>query len=154
VADATLLGGRLLILRGIDDEAALTLASGAISNRLSNLLYSLAVTIGLFSVYSFSFLIFIFGKNEGLLFFFVIAIFSLAVLGLFLPSLTRLVFGTEFAFGAARCAAAFDSVPDSSQAKVITIRGRAGQKRLVHALYEDPAAPICIASWIAAHLDG
>jgi hypothetical protein len=40
--DAKALNGRLLVLRGIDDEAALTLAAGAIINRISRAIYNVS----------------------------------------------------------------------------------------------------------------
>ena len=45
IADATpkntsMLNGRLLVLRGIDDEAALSLATGAVINRVTRAIYN------------------------------------------------------------------------------------------------------------------
>jgi hypothetical protein len=65
---------------------------------------------------------------------------------------TRPVFGREMAFGAARCDALYDSVPDSDRAKVVTFRAETNQKQLIHALHENPAAPPFIVEWIAGHI--
>jgi hypothetical protein len=151
-ADANLLDDRLLILRGIDDEAALSLAAGALTNRLLRFLYNFIATTSVFILLVVMFLLIWATKNGNIIFFTMTFLFSVALLCLFLPSVTRPVFGTELAFGAARCDTLYDSVPDSDRAKVVTLRAETDQDQLVHAIHQHPAAPQLVVDWFATHI--
>src|SRR6201999_19877 len=103
-----LLADRLLVLRGIDDEAALSLASGAVANRLLRFLYSWATggAAAIAIIYSFVYQL---EKWWGTIYFetlffllLFVAPFILAVLCLVLPSIFRPIFGRELLFGVAR----------------------------------------------------
>jgi hypothetical protein len=153
VADAKLLDDRLLILRGIDDEAALSLAAGALTNRLLRFLYNLTATRSVIFLYFLALpaqALKLYNDNIPIIV--GLFLFLVTLLCLFLPSVTRSVFGTELAFGAARCDALFDSVPDSDRAKVVTLRAESDQEQLIHAIHHNPAAPPSIVDWFAAHI--
>jgi hypothetical protein len=73
-----------------------------------------------------------------------------AAFALFLPGLIRTVFGRELAFGAFRCDAAYDSVPDSCLSLVKTFQNSCTEdNRLFHSLHQNPNVPPTIASWIS-----
>jgi hypothetical protein len=174
-ADARLLTNHLLILRGIDDEAALSLAAGAVANRLLRVTY--AASIKLMSPFSFSLsglprwglillafspgtviaplllvfllLLILFGPVGAAIG--MTVLFFIPVLAIFLVPLTRTVFGRELAVGSMGCDAFFDSVPDSDLATTITL-GQRKDETLSHSLYEHPLAAPTIANWIAGHL--
>jgi hypothetical protein len=168
-ADARLLMNHLLVLRGIDDEAALSLAAGAVANRLFRVAYkfSLNVMLGPFStirgakwwalflpgIYFAPLLLALvlcavfFGPHVALIG--IVLVLVTAVSSLFLAPLTRTVFGRELALGSMGCDAFFESAPDS---ELIVTLPLSKNEALYHALYENPLAPPTIASWIAAHL--
>jgi Alpha/beta hydrolase family len=160
--DARLLADRLLVLRGIDDEAALSLASGAVANRLLRFLYGLATgraVVVIAILYSFVSQL---EKNLGgtphfdNLFFvlFFVAPFVTAVACLVLPSIFRTVFGRELMFGATRCDAFYDSAPDADLAKVITVRDPRDTERMNHSIHRNPEVPVVVADWISGRIRG
>ncbi|WP_156179825.1 hypothetical protein [Bradyrhizobium sp. LTSPM299] len=173
VADARLLKDHLLVLRAIDDEAALSLAAGAVANRLLRVAYALALKVLQASVITppesrwrwFFFFIpalffaplLLFGISCVALFgpyttaVGIALVFITPVLAIFLVPLTRTVFGRELAVGSIGCDAFFDSVPDSGLATVITL-GLRRDETLSHALYDHPLAAPTIANWIASHV--
>jgi len=169
-ADARSLGNHLLVLRGIDDEAALSLAAGAVTNRVLRIAYSFSLrlmfpfskldasTIGgqlwayfgpLSLIVGLSCILF----GPYITFVGLTVMFVSTGLSLFFIPLTRTVFGRALAFGAISCAAAFDSVPDSELATIITL-GLRKDETFSHALYEHPLAAPTIANWIAGHVLG
>jgi hypothetical protein len=83
----------------------------------------------------------------GLLSVFAFALFAGGV-AFALICLSRAIFGRELVFGAMSCDAIVDSVPDSTNARIITVPPRADQADLNHALYEHPDVPPTIADWI------
>ncbi|MCP3444203.1 hypothetical protein NLM32_24535 [Bradyrhizobium sp. CCGUVB14] len=168
VSDARSLKDRLLILRGIDDEAALSLAAGALANRLLRVIYGSVVKVwgAAFIPKSdkwywvlflpvmvsapISFVVagslLLFGPVAAMILY--AAMFVVPVVAIFLVPLTRTVFGRELAVGSMSCDAFFDSVPDSDQAAIITLSLRK-DSTLSHSLYDHPRAAATIASWMA-----
>jgi pimeloyl-ACP methyl ester carboxylesterase len=169
--DARLLRNHLLVLRGIDDEAGLSLAAGAVANRLLRAVYNFSIKLvrSPFSKLPYARWIMVFLTTIYFAPIFVTSVVSLtffgpyitiagviillatAALTLFSIPVTRTIFGRELVFGAMGCDAFFDSVPDSNLANVMTL-GQGTEDRLSHALYENPLAPSAIAAWMAAHL--
>jgi hypothetical protein len=164
-----------LVIRGIDDEAALALAFGAIGNSVSH--FMARVIWG--------------NRFQGVMMVSVALLFLLAIAGLpmfetlsarilgvlwsaliittcvflLLPSLFNSVFGREFLLGASRCEIAADSAPDSMHATVVTLkpsyssrrlfprakgRGRRSMERasLRHAIYDYPNCVPEIIKWM------
>ena len=74
---------------------------------------------------------------------------AVAFLSVLMPGLIRTVFGRELAFGALRCDAVHDSVPDSSNSLVKTLQNTTNDARLFHSLHQNPTAPSTIANWVA-----
>jgi hypothetical protein len=128
----------MLVIRGVDDEASLSLAAGSIGSRLSYL-----VLIGVIpAIYVISFvglifagpaLLFLFPQTESLSWFDpTLSIIESAFLGaavcspifLILPSLFKSIFfGREFLLHALVCDIAVDSVPDTSgQVEATTLK--------------------------------
>jgi len=150
-SDAKLLGNRLFVIRGIDDEASLSLAAGAVTNRLVRFLYNFSITGGVAIAAAIGLLV----PRTWFGGFHVLGIFvfpAFAVICLFLPSFVRPIFGRELAFGAARCDALYDSVPDADNARVRTLHFAYEDKQLIHAMYDSHIAPEWIADWIIDHL--
>lgn len=154
--DARVLSGRLLVLRGVDDEAALTLAAGAIVNRVTRAAYRWSSTI-LFGFVGFIAYILtikaleLFSVNYAKQFVsssMPILLVSILI-GLFLPSLARMVFGNELGAGAMRCDILFDSVPDIDDVDVKTVGIGLKNSGLVHSLHEVPEVPKSIAAWLS-----
>jgi hypothetical protein len=162
-SDYALAQPRLLVLRGYDDEATLTLAAGAIASRIATVLH---VTIqnrllptGA-ALLGFAFLAS--SAYPGLLasdllktlfgLMYAVALIACFVL-LLVPNLFRTVFGREFLVGAARCHVVADSVPDSVGAKVVTLPpdlSPTGQpSRMRHSIHAHPDCVREIANWLA-----
>jgi hypothetical protein len=146
----TSLGPKLLVLRGIDDEAGLALAFGAIGARLSHAIRGLiakkilvaavlltpatAIVLGYFG----------FTFRAAL-------ILPVAVLMLMLtPGFFNSVFGREFAFGAVRCEIASNSSPDSEHLKVVTLPEWDSDVKtgLRHSIYDHPDCVSQIVLWL------
>ena len=121
---------RVLVIRGVDDEASLFLAAGAIGSRLSyivlfsvipSIVVAAAVLIGGYSLID---------KRMDWLLKMVVLVCAFGALAfLMLPGLFKSAFGKEFLIGAMRCDIAADSVPDTSQrVEAITLapEGRRG----------------------------
>ncbi|MGY3610156.1 MULTISPECIES: hypothetical protein [unclassified Bradyrhizobium] len=151
--DAKLIDNHLLVLRGVDDEAALSLAAGAIANRLLRFVYEFVYrpsTMVIFLLLSVTLML---SKELGIAHVIQSVIVLIAVGCLFLPSLIRPVFGRELAFGAARCDASFESAPDANRAKIVTLRSRLGATHLIHSIHQHPEAPSVMVSWIVEVFD-
>jgi hypothetical protein len=159
------LAPNLLVIRGVDDEAALILASGSIATAISRLavrflsgpkafwfvlvcnlirpplhnhipgwLDHYALQPGFFLVTSF------------------VCFFLLA------PGLFNCVFGTEFLTGAARCEIAHDSTPDSTRARIVTLKtpdqepsgqnNATSASNMHHRIYNYPSCGREIVKWI------
>jgi hypothetical protein len=148
----------LLVLRGVDDEASLTLAAGSIGNRITHfildrllpnifqllaLLATLMVGAGLAGWTKQS--------AAGMIALGYGAVAFLATTILALPGLFRLVFGRELLLGTWRCEIAANSSPDSGngvQVKTLLMRPELAKRKLRHALYMNPDVPSCIVQWL------
>lgn len=157
-SDTSLLDDRLLVLRGIDDEASLVLAAGATTNRLMRLVYAfvfgkhfvrILLMIGFANV---TLIILSYKQIAYWLFSSLMFLLGFAAVGPLLAivasCLARAVFGREMVTGALRCDASFESTPDSSHVYVRTIQSVGAGDNLFHSLYQNPMLPQIIASWI------
>jgi hypothetical protein len=150
---------RMLVIRGVDDEAAMALAAGAIGVRLSRLGFTWMLWVtGIFA-------------GVGLLFskaigipekWMIIALDGVILLGgafLLLPGLLKSIFGREFLIGWMAFETGADSVPDlSTQISVITfppkkkLKEKSPEKmvysRLRHGIYYHPLCVGEIVKWL------
>ena len=156
---------RTLVIRGVDDEAVLSLAAGAIASRLSHvLLFSVVpkayVTVFLLSVILSRLGI---GAVDWLLRPLIVLLCLGALALLILPGMFRSVFGREFVIGAMRCDIAANSVPDTSErVEAITLaphthpRSTEGIRAIIgsiggtsrHQIYEHPRCWREIVGWL------
>jgi hypothetical protein len=154
VIDAS--GPRMLVIRGADDEASLSLAAGSIGSRLSSLFFFRVIPRSF--VFGFFLLAFInwaslLSKERIELLTLVVtnsSCFALLAL-LFLPGICKSAFGREFLTTAFVCEIATDSTPDT-QARVDAITlspiETAAGLRLRHFIYEHPKCVNEIVRWI------
>jgi hypothetical protein len=142
---------RMLVIRGVEDEASLSLAAAAIGSRLSH--------IAVFSVvpwiYGPGFLLAIFlnmlfreNPMVDSLMKAVIVVSAFGALAFFvLLGLFESAFGREFLIGTMRCDIAVDSVPDTSQRiEAITLAPQTGTPR--HQIYSHPQCVSEIVRWL------
>jgi hypothetical protein len=123
----------LLVIRGVDDEAALALAFGSIANAINRFalkvmwkwLYPLMSVIVSFFVL----LGYLLRSGSGIDFALVLKIGGLSwvvlmastFVLLLIPGLFNSWFAREFLIGALRCEIAADSAPDSTRARIVTL---------------------------------
>jgi hypothetical protein len=116
----------MLVIRGVDDEASLLLATGSFGSRLSYVILVKAVPLVLSTILNFSF----FGTMPALLGtlgskIFLVLFFGALLCGIVLfvlPGVFKSFFGQEFLANGLICDIAVDSVPDTSgQVKAITL---------------------------------
>ena len=119
---------RMLVIRGVDDEASLSLAAGSIGSRLSFLTLVAAIPTIYAVVIVFVWLGSFFGLNGesklglwmGVL---MIGVFFGALILFFVPGAFKSFFGREFLVNGMSCDIAVDSVPDTlGQVEAITLR--------------------------------
>jgi len=164
------LAPNLLVIRGVDDEAALILASGSIATAFSRF----AVRV-LSSPKAFWFLFLCtlirprlhnyvpgwldhYALQPG---FFLLT--SLVCFFLLVPGLCNCVFGTEFLTGAARCEIAHDSTPDSTRARIVTLKtpdqepngenSATSASDIHHRIYNYPSCGREIVKWITERVE-
>ena len=140
---------RTLVIRGVDDEAVLSLAAGAIASRLSDVLLFSAVPTAYVSAFVPLFLSSFLGVAavDWLLRPLIILLLLGALALLILPGMFKSVFGREFVIGAMRCDIAADSVPDTSErVEAITLAPQTGSPR--HQIYEHPRCVSEIVGWL------
>jgi hypothetical protein len=119
---------RMLVIRGVDDEASLSLAAGSIGSRLSFLTLVAVIPAIYAVVVVFLWLGSFFGLSAesklglwigGLM----IGVFFGALILFFVPGAFKSFFGREFLVNAMTCDIAVDSVPDTlGQVEAITLR--------------------------------
>ena len=148
----------LLVLRGVDDEASLTLAAGSIGNRIThfilgtllpNIYQVLALLATLMAGASAAG--WIAPSLGGIIALGYGASAFLATVILALPGLFRLVFGRELLLGCWRCEIAANSSPDGVdgvQVKTLPGQPERSKRKLRHALYMNDEVPSCIAEWL------
>ena len=163
----------LFVIRGVDDEASLTLAAGAIGARLSYLAMTkltffvlmvipigfglIAYTLGLIG--SAVGLDSAFGLSpatlNGLMYNLIAVGGILCVLGALLANAFKSVFGREFFIGSMRCDVAVNSVPDViNNAVAVTLPSFAPSAlETHHYIYEHPSCIPEIVHWIAKRRD-
>ena len=146
----------MLIVRGVDDEASLALAAGAIGSRISHYsiksLLPMLWTLVILAVLVGATFAAIDGDTGRILFGvipFAFGLVTLAILGL--PGVFKSVFGREFLIGAIRCEIAADSVPDTA-GRIETITLPLSQSwlkmSLRHGLYDHSKCVNEIVSWL------
>ena len=148
---ASWVGASPLILRAIDDEAALSLAAGALTNRLSWLVFHTAEFVALFlgwiviTTIRFEWAGSIVRWSAPIMVSTAVIICGAAA-GL---HLSRAVFGREFLFSSRlACEANCQQTPDvNGTIDVITLQDQLSFRHSIHELKEAPQA---IANWIAA----
>src|SRR3954449_9376152 len=144
-------GPRMLVIRGVDDEASLTLAAGSIGCRLSSLVLFVVIPgvylfgLALLALLDWSgvwrtellFLVVMYGCAFG------------ALVCLFLPGICKSAFGREFLTTAFVCETAADSAPDTSaRLDSVTLSPVEAGRRLRHCIYEHPKCVDEIARWV------
>lgn len=148
----------LLVLRGVDDEASLTLAAGSIGNRVTHFIlgtllpnaYQILAAVGTLLVVA-SMAGWTSQSAAGMVALGYGAVAFVAALVLILPGLFRSVFGRELLFGSWRCEIAANSSPDGANGvEVQTLLGRpeSSKEKLRHSLYMNADVPRCIAKWL------
>jgi hypothetical protein len=154
-------GPRMLVIRGVDDEASLTLAAGSIGSRLSSLFLlvvmpALAILVMLLSPLSdWIGANFLSKERADFLNFLALLVLDGCALGalalLFLPGMCKSAFGREFLTTAFMCEIATDSVPDtSSRIDTVTlspVRATAS-KHLRHYIYDHSECVNEIVRWV------
>ena len=153
----------LFVMRGVDDEAALTLAAGAIGARLTKLLAG-GVAMLLFlpsSAVSVMGLLLLYGRvsraPSGDPFVMTIThltcLLTPGTLSLLLaPGAFKSVFGREFLFGTGRCQISADLAPDMPGAEIVTLSPEETKWGLGHALYDHRECARTIVKWLADNL--
>jgi hypothetical protein len=144
-------GPRMLVIRGVDDEASLTLAAGSIGSRLSSLVLFIVIPgVYLFGVAALALLDWSgIWRTEAL---FIGALYGCAfaaLICLFLPGMCKSAFGREFLTTAFVCETAADSAPDTSaRLDSVTLSPAEAGRRLRHCIYEHPQCVSEIARWL------
>jgi hypothetical protein len=165
---------RLLVVRAVDDEASMSLAAGAIGNKLSSALFRLAmltlnifiaaIIIGSFGANVFS--VADTGFDKLFDYFFrnstdlplmnvrgwTLVLFPFATLFLLMGGgIFKCVYGRELLFGALRCEINSHSSPDSAEsAMIVTLPPmRRSLTGLRHKLYNHERISQCIVNWIS-----
>ena len=142
---------RMLVIRGVDDEASLSLAAAAIGSRLSHIIvFSVVPWIYVPGFFLAIILNGLFKENPMVdsLMKVVIVVSALGALAFFvLLGLFKSAFGKEFLIGTMRCDIAVDSVPDTSQrVEAITLAPQTGTPR--HQIYSHPQCVSEIVGWL------
>ena len=120
---------RMLVIRGVDDEASLSLAAGSIGSRLSFLTLVAVIPAIYAVVVVFLLLVSFFGLESSLsksglwIGGLIIAVFFGALILFFVPGAFKSFFGREFLINGMTCDIAVDSGPDTlGQVEAITLR--------------------------------
>jgi len=155
---------RLLVLRGVDDEASLALAFAAIAARLTRTLFNPVAE--LFCWTGTGFMVFITASmlwdgqvpsfiESGRSFlawaFRIAALFFGAMV--IMSAAVRYIYGRELIIGAWGCDVSVHSAPDAEHnADVITLARHRVRNALRHSLYEERSCVTAIADWIIKEL--
>jgi hypothetical protein len=114
---------RMLVIRGVDDEASLSLAAGSIGSRLSYLVLVGAIPAMLTMMMFVSFLNLVIKLPTLVFGILMLSSYLGALIFFFVPGIFKSFFGREFLFNALVCDIAVDSGPDTlGQVEVITLR--------------------------------
>jgi hypothetical protein len=161
----------VLILRGVDDEAALALALGAIGNRIATWaarvlerFYHYLMTLWIIAIGCLGVAALFTSERAtadeawliGSLHLFVIVLFAAsvaAVLLMVLAGLFKAVYGREFLFGPIACNVSSHSVPDIIHNRVRCITLDQARKRILrHQIYDEHSCTSKIADWLDEQL--
>jgi hypothetical protein len=148
----------ILVLRAVDDEAALALAAGALGNRLTRwitervlfLFYVVNPLIMTSAVLYFS--------NSPFLPYLApmcLALISILFVLFLAPGICKSVYGKELVSYSRSCEISSHSAPDmpSNAGAVVTLyQTKEAQKALRHGLYDDPNCANVIAIWLKSQL--
>ena len=149
-----------LIIRAVDDEASLTLAAGAIANRLTNLMFVSGAGLAFWIGTLIAPLILVQYWNHdlqdalrnysALLFYVVIAFPAVSFLLLAACGVFKAVYGRELLFGALRAEINSQSVPDIAGeiAAFTLLPVRSRNARLRHSIYEEEMVVPALVAWI------
>jgi hypothetical protein len=115
---------RVFVIRGVDDEASLSLAAGSIGARLSYFVLDTAIPAIWLILPFIIFPMLVFGLKSPVIQFIYLGVIVLGmVIFLVLPGVFKSVFGREFLASGMVCDIAVDSVPDTlGSVKAITLR--------------------------------
>ena len=140
---------RMLVLRGVDDEASLSLAAGSIGSRLSYL--SLVVVLPLLFLIAFLSALVVAWVVDSR-FFNIIAVVCIlgGPLSLVLPGVFKSAFGREFLLNAIGCDIAANSIPDTvNKVEAKTLPPEAVPfLQLRHGIYNHPDCVDEIVRWL------
>jgi len=143
---------RLLVIRGVDDEASLALAASKLANKLNGLLVRwLRVGGILVTLMGFSILVTAAMKIWAVVFI-VGGAASISVVLLIFQSLLYSFFGSEFSLGCHRCEIAVDSAPDLKRMSVVTLAPplfSGEEKGRRHSIYNNDMCVPAICEWLA-----
>jgi len=142
---------RMLVIRGVEDEASLSLWAAAIGSRLSHIaVFSVVPWIYVPGFFLSLFLNVLFRGNPMVesLMMAVMVVSAFGALAFFvLLGLFKSVFGREFLIGTMRCDITVDSVPDTLQRiEAITLKPQTGTPR--HQIYSHPQCVNEIVRWL------
>jgi len=144
-------GPRMLVIRGVDDEASLTLAAGSIGSRLSSLVLFIVIPgVYLFGVAALALLDWSgIWRTEFLFIGVLYGCAFVALACLFLPGMCKSAFGREFLITAFVCETVADSAPDTSaRLDSVTLSPVEAGHRLRHCIYEHPKCVDVIVRWV------
>lgn len=143
----------LLVLRGVDDEASLSLAVGAFGSRVTHYLLQIVLPSGMDTLFAFGGFLLSARLLSGLRQELVWAALLLVTASLmWLPGMFRRVFGKELLFGAWRCEVSSNSVPDVVHGvEIVTLQHRPHDisRGLRHYLHGHPDVIPRIVEWLA-----
>jgi hypothetical protein len=144
------LSPKILVLRGVDDEAALTLAAGAIGVRINRLVTELIALKYFWIVTLLGIIASYYYWNEFGLFSGDIAEYGVGMIFLIalnLGGLFKSAFGREFLLGCMNCDISADSVLDTNNATITTLKPTESSK-FRHSIYDHPQCVDAIVNWI------
>ena len=151
---------KMLVIRGVGDEASLALAAGKIGNKLSQFMLeasstALPITLlrNLLTAPSMLLLMVatLFLEFQAWHLILYSPLILTLVFGL-APSVFKSFFGREFFLGCSRCEIEVDSVPDCKYAAIVTLAvspfPEADRNRRGHSIYQHPECVPTIADWL------
>jgi hypothetical protein len=146
-------GPSMLVIRGVDDEAALSLAAGSIGSRLSSQFLFVLPTVISVGVFVFALLGWFGLRTDSPVLVLTAGGASATLLLLFLPGICKSAFGREFLTTGLVCEIAADSVPDACRridAETLSPIASTPGRLLRHGLYDHPECVNRIVRWIRA----
>jgi hypothetical protein len=140
-------GPSLLVIRGVDDEAALSLAAGSIGSGLTRWLVFVALP-GVLTPLTLVWML-LGTRVDSFMPFVFAGVGFIGLVFLFVAALCKAAFGREFVRAAFVCEIAADSTPDAAaRIESITLSPVVARAGLRHSIYEHPDCAERVASWI------